>query len=305
MNIHKPVLLTESITALAIKPDGHYLDATFGRGGHSRAILASLGPNGRLVSMDKDPDAIREGERLAKEDQRFTICHASFAELAKVAKQSGLDGKLDGVLFDLGVSSPQLDDAQRGFSFLQEGPLDMRMNPSFGVPVREWLERADEQEIADVLWQYGEERYAKRIARAIKMALPLHTTTELSVVVTAANPAWEKHKHPATRVFQALRIKINNELEELKVALASCVDVLAVQGRLAVITFHSLEDRIVKQFLQQHEQGPQLPREVPVMAEAFSPRLCRVGKAITPTAQEIAENPRARSARLRIGEKLK
>lgn len=304
MNEHQSVLLTESIEALAIQPGGCYIDATFGRGGHSRAILAKLGPSGRLIAMDKDPEAIEVGEQLGKTDNRFTICHASFAELAKVAKQSGLDGKLNGVLFDLGVSSPQLDQAQRGFSFLHEGPLDMRMNPNSGIPVHEWLMRTDEREIAEVLWQYGEERYAKRIARAIKMALPLTTTTELAEVVSRANPAWEKHKHPATRVFQALRIQINNELEELKTALASCVEVLAVKGRMAVITFHSLEDRIVKQFIQQQERGPQLPRELPVMGEHYVSRMRRVGKAITPSEQELRANPRARSARLRIGEKL-
>lgn len=301
---HQPVLLREAVEALAIKPAGFYVDGTFGRGGHSRLILEHLNEQGRLLAFDKDPQAIAEGMTLQQLDPRFSIIQASFAELESVARQQGWCGEIDGLLLDLGVSSPQLDDPTRGFSFQAQGPLDMRMDPTTGVPVSEWLQQASTEQIADVLWQYGEERYSRRIARAIVAALPLATTAELAEVVKAANPAWEKHKHPATRAFQALRIFINNELEDLHQVLAASVECLKSDGRLAVITFHSLEDRIVKQFLQRQQQGPQLPRELPVQASDFTPRMRRLGKPVLPSEDELANNPRARSAKLRIGEKL-
>jgi 16S rRNA (cytosine1402-N4)-methyltransferase len=304
---HQSVLLQEAIQALAIQRDGLYVDGTFGRGGHAQAILEELSSEGRLLGVDKDPEAIVAGQILAQKDRRFSIVQASIGDLAGVVEEQGWLEKVNGVLFDLGVSSPQLESAGRGFSFLRDGPLDMRMNPAVGQSAAEWLANAKEKEIADVLKTYGEERYCRRIARAIAQAReikPLTRTRQLAEIVAKANPRWESGKHPATRSFQAIRIFINSELEELRAALEQAVAVLAVKGRLAVISFHSLEDRIVKRFFRRQSQGEDLPLDLPVTVDHFQPSLRVLGKPIEPTLDEIFSNPRARSGRLRVAEKI-
>ncbi len=304
---HRPVLLEASVEALSIDPTGVYLDGTFGRGGHSRLILQRLGERGRLIAIDKDPDAIAFAQQRFAEDTRFQIVRGSFAMLAEVAEKAGVTGQVDGILLDLGVSSPQLDRAERGFSFLQDGPLDMRMDPASGQSAAQWLAGARAKEIADVLKEYGEERHAKRIARAIVAARaeqPIHTTLELAEIVSQANPSWEKGKHPATRSFQAIRIYINRELDELKQCLQQVLDVLAPGGRLAVISFHSLEDRIVKRFMRDQAKGDRFPPKLPVTQAQLQPRLRVVGRAIRADEAEVAVNPRARSAVLRLAERL-
>jgi 16S rRNA (cytosine1402-N4)-methyltransferase len=304
---HLPVLLGETLDALSVKADGKYLDATFGRGGHSRAILAQLSEDGRLLGLDRDPQAIVAGEQLAAEDPRFSIEQAAFSELEKTIHARLWQGQVDGILMDIGVSSPQLDDASRGFSFLKDGPLDMRMNPDVGISAAEWLATADRDDIAHVLKTLGEERYSKRIARAIVESRdenPIRTTRQLAELVDRASPSREKHKHPATRTFQAIRIHINNELEELKQALDQALDVLAVGGRLVVISFHSLEDRIVKRFFRDQARGDDLPSHFPVTVDQLNPRLKVIGKAVKAGEAELAVNPRARSAVLRVAEKL-
>lgn len=304
---HRPVLLEASVEALSIDPTGVYLDGTFGRGGHSRLILQRLGERGRLIAIDKDPDAIAFAQQRFAEESRFQIVRGSFAMLAEVAEKAGVTGQVDGILLDLGVSSPQLDRAERGFSFLQDGPLDMRMDPASGQSAAQWLAGAKAREIADVLKEYGEERHAKRIARAIVAARaeqPIHTTLELAEIVAQANPSWEKGKHPATRSFQAIRIYINRELDELKQCLRQVLDVLAPGGRLAVISFHSLEDRIVKRFMRDQAKGDRFPPRLPVTQAQLQPRLRVVGRAIRADEAEVAANPRARSAVLRIAERL-
>lgn len=301
---HETVLLNEAVEALCCKADGLYVDGTFGRGGHSRAILSQLSDNGRLMGVDKDPLAIEEGRRLAEEDARFSIAHTSFSRMKEL-----LQGETaDGVLLDLGVSSPQLDDPLRGFSFMQDGPLDMRMNPEQGQSAAEWLAVEKEEDIARVLWEYGEERFSRRMARAIvkeRQNKPIETTSHLAQLIKDANPKWEKHKHPATRAFQAIRIFINRELEDLKDALNEAVDLLKPGGRLVVISFHSLEDRIVKQFIRKEERGEQasLPRWVPITEQQMDRRLRRVGKPVKANDDEVSGNPRARSAIMRIAEK--
>jgi len=307
---HVTVLLEEAVEALAVRADGCYLDGTFGRGGHSRLILERLGPDGRLIGFDKDPLAITTGQELAAEDGRFVVVQRSFAELAEEVAVRGLTGRVAGVLLDLGVSSPQLDDAERGFSFLNDGPLDMRMNPNVGVSAAEWLATASEEEIARVFKDYGEERFAKRMARAVvqrRAERPFERTADLAEVLKQANPAWEKNKHPATRAFQGLRIHINNELGDLERGLDAALEVLAVGGRLVVISFHSLEDRIVKQFMRRHAKGEadNLPRPLPVQAKAFEPRLKLLGKPQYASEEEVRANPRARSAVMRVAEKLR
>lgn len=307
---HVTVLLEEAVEALAVRADGCYLDGTFGRGGHSRLILERLGPDGRLIGFDKDPLAITTGQELAAEDGRFVVVQRSFAELAEEVAVRGLTGRVAGVLLDLGVSSPQLDDAERGFSFLKDGPLDMRMNPNVGVSAAEWLATASEEEIARVFKDYGEERFAKRMARAVvqrRAERPFERTADLAEVLKQANPAWEKNKHPATRAFQGLRIHINNELGDLERGLDAALEVLAVGGRLVVISFHSLEDRIVKQFMRRHAKGEadNLPRHLPVQAKAFEPRLKLLGKPQYASEEEVRANPRARSAVMRVAEKLR
>lgn len=307
MTAHRSVLLKESLNALAIKPDGIYVDGTFGRGGHSRAILNELNPSGRLIAIDKDLDAIEYAAQHFSNDSRFTIEHGAFTKLEEITQRLGVYGSIDGILLDLGVSSPQLDNAERGFSFMNDGPLDMRMDSTQTLDAAGFIQQADADEMADVFRRYGEERFAGRIARAIVEAraiTPILTTGALAEIVKEANPKWEKHKHPATRVFQAIRIHINQELTQLTECLTQCLGALGDGGRLAVISFHSLEDRIVKQFMRSQEQGPQLPRGVPVKAVDIKTYFKRVGKAIKPTDEEMKENVRSRSAVLRIGEKL-
>jgi len=305
---HRPVLLDEAVEALNIRPDGCYLDATFGRGGHAAAILERLGPQGRLLALDRDPQAVAVGEKRFAGEGRLTLVNEDFAQMHAVAEARGLTGRIHGVLMDLGVSSPQLDDPARGFSFLRDGPLDMRMDPRRGESAAAWLARADEAEIAWVIKEYGEERYARRIARAIVAARNAGrapaTTGELAALVVEAVPRQERHKHPATRTFQAIRIHVNRELEALAAGLEQALALLAPGGRLAVISFHSLEDRIVKRFMRRHSQGPRPPRGLPV-PEAQLPKgpLRLVGKPIRPGEAEVAANPRARSAILRVAEK--
>lgn len=304
---HLPVLLKEAVTALAIKPDGFYVDGTFGRGGHSRAILQQLNDDGRLLGLDRDPQAIIAGQVLAEEDSRFSIEHCAFSQLSDVIHQRLWQQRIDGVLLDIGVSSPQLDEAARGFSFMQDGPLDMRMDTSAGISAAQWLAQAEEVEIATVIKTLGEERYGKRIARAIveqRQQTPLTTTRQLAELIDKASPSRDKFKHPATRTFQAIRIFINNELDELSSALEQAIDVLAIGGRLAVISFHSLEDRIVKRFLRDEAKGDDLPAHFPIRAAELNPRLKIVGKAVQASDAEVAANPRARSAVLRVAEKL-
>ncbi|MCC5797686.1 MAG: 16S rRNA (cytosine(1402)-N(4))-methyltransferase RsmH [Methylophaga sp.] len=304
---HLPVLLAETVEALAIQPDGFYVDATFGRGGHSRAILKQLSAEGRLLGLDRDPEAIAAGQLLAKEDARFSIEHCAFSTLSDVIFSRLWHGKVAGILMDIGVSSPQLDNADRGFSFAKDGPLDMRMNPEAGISASEWLAVAEASEIAGVLKTYGEERFSKRIANAIvesREQQAITTTSQLAAIVDKASPFREKHKHPATRTFQAIRIFINSELEELTSALNQAVDVLSVGGRLAVISFHSLEDRIVKRFFRDEARGDDLPSHFPVTAAQLNPRLKIIGKAIKASEAELAVNVRARSAVLRVAEKF-
>ncbi len=310
---HISVLLNESIQGLAIKPDGVYIDGTFGRGGHSRTILSHLGPEGRLYSIDRDPQAIAEASKI--DDPRFTIIHGPFSGIAEYATQYGLAGKVDGVLLDLGVSSPQLDDADRGFSFMKDGPLDMRMDPSSGVPVSQWLLEADLDDITWVIREFGEDKHARRIAKAIvahrddEEKEPLTRTGQLAKLISEAAPkSFKEKKHPATRAFQAFRIYINSELEEIDTALKGALEILAPEGRLSVISFHSLEDRMVKRFIRKESQGPSVPHGIPLteaqIAELGQAKLKAVGKAIKPTAAEVEQNPRSRSSVLRIAEKM-
>lgn len=306
MMTHKPVLFDEVIQGLAIRPDGIYVDGTFGRGGHSFGLLQRLGTSGRLIALDKDLEAIAMGNKGLFCDSRFSIVHDTFENLGKAVRDRGWHGKVNGILLDLGVSSPQLDDAKRGFSFKKDGPLDMRMNLKQVLDTATWINQASENEIRRVLWNYGEERYAKRIAAAIIKAReekPILRTLQLSRVIEKAIPYREIKKHPATRTFQAVRIFINRELEELQNCLPQSLEALAKGGRLCVISFHSLEDRIVKRFIQNELRDP-LPREVPVLSNEIKNRLKKIGALIRPSEAEIRENLRARSARLRIVEKL-
>ena len=304
---HQPVLLDEVLEALAVKPDGVYVDGTFGRGGHAAAILARLGPAGRLLAMDKDPAAVRSAGMQFGDDPRFEIEQGAFTMLNQLLARRQLQGRVNGLLLDLGVSSPQLDDAARGFSFTVDGPLDMRMDPDAGISAAHWLQQAGEHEIAVVLRELGEERFAGRIARAIvraRTAAPLRTTRQLAELVTAAVPVREAHKHPATRTFLALRVFINHELDDLRAVLAQVPDVLAAHGRLAVISFHSLEDRIVKRFIRDEFRGGPVPAEFPLAGMDHQPRLRPLGRAIRCSDAELQRNPRARSAVLRVAERL-
>ena len=302
---HVTVLREAAVAALSLRPDGVYLDATFGRGGHSRAILAALGPAGRLLALDRDPEAVAAGRAL--DDARLTLLHRPFSELSAAAKAAGFAG-FDGILFDLGVSSPQLDDATRGFSFRYDAPLDMRMDTSRGEPAAQWLARADIREITEVIRNYGEERFAFQIAKKVVAARaerPVATTGEFAALVRAAVRTREPGQDPATRSFQALRIHVNQELGELALALPQARDLLKPGGRLVAIAFHSLEDRIVKNFLRDEAEPDRLPRSLPLRADQLPPaRLRRIGRAVRPDAAEIAANPRARSAVMRIAEKL-
>ncbi len=304
---HIPVLLEEVITGLNIRPDGIYIDCTFGRGGHSRAILKELNADGRLLAFDKDPDAINSADEQLRTDRRFSLFHGSYTMLREVVERNNMLQKIDGVLFDLGVSSPQLDDAGRGFSFRLDGPLDMRMNTQAGITAAQWVNSARESELSDVIKIYGEERYARRIARAIVLARtehPLQTTRQLADLIVQAVPTQERDKHPATRTFQAIRIFINHELEELEHVLKQALFVLRTGGRLVVISFHSLEDRIVKRFMRDQARGDRYPEGVPVTQNQLSPALKIIGKPVYPGEREIASNPRARSAVLRIAERM-
>jgi 16S rRNA (cytosine1402-N4)-methyltransferase len=304
---HRPVLLAEVLDALAIQPDGFYVDGTFGRGGHAAAIMDELGPEGRLLAMDKDPEAVQSAEEQFGDDPRFEIQQGTFTMLSRVLAQRHLEGRVNGLLLDLGVSSPQLDNASRGFSFSHDGPLDMRMDPTIGPSAAEWLQVADEKSISDVLRVYGEERFSRRIARAIvarRAEEPLRTTGQLADLIDAAVPSREKGKHPATRSFQAIRIFINRELDDVRDVLSQVPDMLAPGGRLAVISFHSLEDRIVKRFIRDEYRGEQPPDEFPLAGMDYQPRLKPVGKAIRAGDAEVQENPRARSAVLRVAERL-
>jgi 16S rRNA (cytosine1402-N4)-methyltransferase len=301
---HSPVLIEEVVAALNINRDGIYIDATFGRGGHSRAILDRLGPDGRLLALDRDPEAVETGRHW--QDARFHITHAAFGQLAKASHAHGI-GQAHGILLDLGISSPQLDTPERGFSFRHDAPLDMRMDTTRGMTAAEWLGTADEDEIAQVVREYGEERFAKQVARAIVTArnrAPIVTTGQLAGIAAQAVRTRERGQHPATRTFQAVRIFVNRELEELAQALPQAVGLLRPKGRLAVISFHSLEDRLVKQFMRDESRGPTIPAEIPLKdRELPHGRLRVIGKPIRPSEQETRANPRARSAVLRVAER--
>lgn len=304
---HETVLLEPAVSALLGDPAGFYVDCTFGRGGHSRRLLEALQPQGRLLAIDRDPAAVAVAEQEFADDGRFSIVQGSFSMLAELVASAGQVGKVSGVLLDLGVSSPQLDEAQRGFSFTQDGPLDMRMNPNEGQSAAQWLASAAEQEIADVIYRYGEEKFSRRMARAIvqqRQIAPITSTLQLAEIVKQANPAWEKHKHPATRAFQAIRIHINRELDELQEVLEQALDILTVGGHLVVISFHSLEDRIVKQFMNKQARGDDYPAGVPVQQSDLNPRLKKITKAIKADDAEVARNVRSRSAVMRVAEKI-
>jgi len=304
---HQSVLLQQAVDALVTDESGFYIDGTFGRGGHSKRILEKLSGEGRLLVVDKDPEAISEAEKLKQQDSRLIVAHCSFAQIADLADNHGVSGNVSGVLLDLGVSSPQLDEAERGFSFSKDGPLDMRMNNAEGMTAQEWLASAREEEMARVFFEYGEERFSRRIARAIaeeRKQTSITGTLQLAELVKQAHPAWEKHKHPATRVFQAIRIHINNELGELEQVLSSIVDILRTGGRMVVISFHSLEDRLVKQFINREQRGDDFPPDMPVTQAQLNPRLKRMGKQVRADVAEVSENVRARSAVLRVAEKI-
>ena len=302
---HRTVLLEEAVDALAIKPGGRYVDATFGRGGHSRRILQGLNAEGRLIALDRDPAAVAAGRQIA--DPRLKVIHAAFSGMQEALRAEGVE-RVEGVLLDLGVSSPQLDEAQRGFSFRLDAPLDMRMDTSRGQTAAEWLAQASQRELAEVIKNYGEERFANAVAKAIVAARSggaIATTRQLAEIVASAVRTREQGQHPATRSFQAIRIHLNQELAELSLALPLAVAALNPGGRLAVISFHSLEDRIVKRFLRDESRPPQLPARLPLRAaELPPPRLRLVGKPIMPTAAEIDANPRARSAVMRVAERI-
>ncbi|SFN17879.1 16S rRNA (cytosine1402-N4)-methyltransferase [Izhakiella capsodis] len=304
---HTTVLLDEAVNGLNIQSDGIYIDGTFGRGGHSQRILSLLGEGGKLYAIDRDPHAIAAAALIT--DPRFSIIHGPFSALAEYVEERGLNGKINGVLLDLGVSSPQLDDAERGFSFMRDGPLDMRMDPTRGLSASEWLLQAEEKDIAFVLKTFGEERFAKRIARAIverNRIEPIVRTKDLAAVIDSATPVKDKFKHPATRSFQAIRIWVNSELKEIEQALKGALAVLAPHGRLSIISFHSLEDRIVKRFMREQSRGPQVPAGLPLTEAQLRSRggfqLKNLGKMM-PGEREVAANPRARSSVLRIAER--
>jgi len=306
--MHLPVLYSEALRELTIKPDGIYIDCTFGRGGHSRGLLQQLGCNGKLLGLDRDLDAINSeiAQELSK-DPRFELEHCCFSQLQNVVEKRGWVGKVDGILMDFGVSSPQLDNAERGFSFMQDGPLDMRMDCSSGLSAAEWLASVSEQDLVRVLYDYGEERFARRIAAAIvaqRLEAPLVTTKQFVDLLVEAIPFREKYKHPATRSFQAVRIAVNHELDEINAVLEQAVNVLASGGRLVVISFHSLEDRIVKRFIRDESRGKYNPVKLPMQAgELAAIRLIKCGKAIKAGTEELARNTRARSAIMRVAER--
>ncbi len=304
---HVPVLLRPVLDGLEVKADGVYVDGTFGRGGHSQAILERLGPDGRVIAIDRDPQAIAGADPELIADPRFELLRGEIAELEHIALERELTGKVDGLLLDLGVSSPQLDEAGRGFSFQSDGPLDMRMDPSQGQSAAEWLAHVDEKDLRRVLKQYGEERFAARIARAIVAARadePINSTGRLADIVSAAVPRRSQRRHPATKTFQAIRIFINDELAQLERALAASIGLLRSGGRLCVISFHSLEDRRVKRFMRNASRVAEPFRGMPDVPLSERPRLRLIGKPVVATADEVAANPRSRSARLRIAERV-
>lgn len=301
---HTPVLLNESLQGLNVDADGVYVDCTFGRGGHSRAILERLGKTGYLLAFDKDPEVVNKESSLLLEDPRMHFFRGSFTQLEEVVESLQLTRKVNGILLDLGVSSPQIDNAERGFSFLHDGLLDMRMDNSQGMNAAEWLLHARQEEIADVLYKFGDERFSRRIARAIvrrRNIEPIVRTSQLANLVAAVIPGKRRLRHPATKTFQAIRIFINRELEELEAVLLQALRVLKKNGRLLVMSFHSLEDRLVKKFMRTQAKGEEVPRDIPVM-QAFVPQMMLVGKPIFSSQEEIENNPRARSAVLRIAE---
>ncbi|MDD1626486.1 MAG: 16S rRNA (cytosine(1402)-N(4))-methyltransferase RsmH [Methylococcaceae bacterium] len=306
---HLPVMYAEALQHLAIKKDGIYLDCTFGRGGHSQGILNLLGQNGRLLAFDRDSDAINSDYAQGMlTDERFKLKHSCFSQLESIVESAGMVGKIDGILLDLGVSSPQLDNPERGFSFLRDGPLDMRMDGNAGVSAEQWLASVDEKDLVKVLFEYGEEKFARRIARAIvekRAESPITTTRQLAELIEDAVPIREKHKHPATRTFQAIRIEINSELDELKNVLEQSARVLAPGGRLVVISFHSLEDRIVKRFIRDESGAKYNPGKLPIKeVDIAKGILKKVSKALKADTQEIRQNPRARSAVMRVAERV-
>ena len=302
---HVTVLLDEAVDSLAIKADGVYMDATFGRGGHSRRILSALNENGRLVAVDRDPYAIAAGATIA--DPRFLLVHRAFGEIGEAAREAGVQD-VDGILFDVGVSSPQIDDGERGFSFRHDAPLDMRMDTTQGETAAEWLARADIREITEVIRNYGEERFAFQIAKkvvAARLEQPIVSTGQFASLVRSTVRTREPGQDPATRSFQALRIHINQELRQLEVALPQALELLQPGGRLVVICFHSLEDRIVKNFMRQESNADNLPKNLPLRADQLpKPKLRLIGKPFKPSAAEVLANPRARSAVMRVAEKL-
>lgn len=303
---HESVLLDGAVDALVHTPDGIYLDGTFGRGGHARAILEHLSDRGRLIAIDRDPEALAAAGEI--DDPRFNIRRATFAELGDIAREFDVHGRLAGVLLDVGVSSPQLDDPGRGFSFMRDGPLDMRMDPDSGISAAQWLSETSEREMADIFKRLGEERYARRLARAVvarRSEAPITRTHELAEILKTAHPAWEKGRHPATRAFQAIRIHLNDELGQLERALESAHDALGVDGRLVVISFHSLEDRMVKRFIRDRSRGDRhLPRHMPLREDQINRTMAAVGRAIRPDDRETDHNVRARSAVMRIARRL-
>ena len=306
---HLPVMYAETLQQLDIKSDGVYLDCTFGSGGHSQGILDLLGSNGRLIAFDRDADAINAGRAQDMLlDKRFALKHSCFSELENIVSSEGLVGKIDGILLDLGVSSPQLDTPERGFSFLRDGPLDMRMDSSAGVSAEQWLFSVDEKELVKVLFEYGEEKFARRIARAIleqRVKSPITTTKQLADLIEDVVPIREKHKHPATRTFQAIRIEINKELDELSTVLDQAIKVLGPAGKLVVISFHSLEDRIVKRFIRNESGAKHNPGKLPIKEiDILKGVLKKAGKGLKASPQEVSENPRARSAVMRVAEKI-
>ncbi len=303
---HQAVLLKEALESLNIRPSGNYIDATFGRGGHSQAILQQLNEDGLLIAFDQDPEAVAFAKQQFADEPRLKIEHCNFNQVADVVEQYGLTGKIDGMLMDLGVSSPQLDDAERGFSFLRSGPLDMRMDTSQGETARQWLARVKLADLINVLKKYGEEKFARRIATAIietREQREITETGDLAEIISNAIPVKEKHKHPATRSFQAIRIHLNEELHAVEQGLKAAIKVLAKGGRLSVISFHSLEDRIVKRFMRDVSSRPRLPAGLPVMEADIEVPFRLVGKPVTAGAEELNVNPRARSARLRVLER--
>ena len=304
---HLPVLHQEVIDHWLTDISGKYIDGTFGRGGHSLTLLQSLSSRGQLMGVDRDPEAISAAKQMAKQYTNLIVQRGRFSEIKRFAAENDWLGKVDGILLDLGVSSPQLDTAERGFSFLRQGELDMRMDPDNGISAKDWLNRAEIAEMTDVFKVYGEEKFGKRIATAIhqyRQSKPLETTLELVDIIEQALPILDKHKHPATRTFQAIRMYINQEMQEVEKFLADCLDVLKPGGRLAIISFHSLEDRLIKRFIRNESRGDQFPSSVPVPSALLNKRVKKVGKAIRASETELASNPRSRSAILRVAEKL-